>query len=538
MSIDTRPTSSTTVARQRYAGLWTVLRLGLRQERLPLIIWTFAVAATVLSTVSAIKGLYPTAADRAQLVDSITANPAFLALTGPLTTPSLGGVTAWRVEVLGGLAVALMSVFTVVRRTRADEESGRAELLASGVLGRRSTLTAALLLAWTCAVVIGGIGALGAIGSGLPTAGALALGACLAGPGLVFGAVAAVGAQIFENARTATASALVALATAFAVRAAADLWSGAGWLRWLSPLGWVAEVGAFGAQRWAVLLLFVASALVLSAIAIALSGRRDLGHGLFAAGLGPAGNTSLRSGWSLALRLHRTSWIGWATGFLVLGLLTGSLATGAAALIGDNERIRQLVEDLGGTGAVSDELLSALAGIAGLVAGGYVVSATLRLRVEEEAGRAETVLCTGLSRTRWWSGHLLCSLGGSAGLLVICGLATSAVRWNVGPAGAGLAAMAVQIPAVLVIGGVTSAVIAVAPKFSSASWGLLGLAALLGPLGELLGLPATIRDLSPYTLVPALPAAPMTWAPVVALIVGAAAFTAVGFRAFTRRDLG
>lgn len=525
-------------ARHRYAGLSTVLRLDLRRERLPLIIWTLAVSGTVLSTVSAIRSLYPTPADRTQLIESIAANPAFVAVTGPVTTPSLGGLTAWRVGVLGGLAVALMSVFTVIRRTRADEESGRAELLASGVLGRRSTLTAALLLAWTCAVVIGGIGAAAAIGSGLPTAGSLVLGACLAGPGLVFGAVAAVFAQAFENARTSTAAAMTVLALSFAIRAAADLWSGAGGLGWLSPLGWPARVGPFGAQRWSVLLLFLLVTMALSLVAFALSDRRDLGHGLFAADLGPATNTSLTSGWSLAVRLHRASWIGWASGFSLLGLLTGSLATGASALVGDNLRVRQLIEDLGGTGTMSDELSSAMAGIAGLVAGGYVVSATLRLRIEEEAGRADTVLATSLSRNRWWGGHLLCSLGGSAALLVIAGLATSLARLSSEVPEAGLTAMTVQIPAVLVIGGVTSAIIGAVPKFAPVSWGVLGLAALLGPLGDLLGLPGTIRDLSPYAHVPALPAAPMAWTPVLVLLGVALAFTAVGFLTFGRRDIG
>jgi ABC-2 type transport system permease protein len=537
MSTGHSPVRTRSIAQQPYAGLWTILILGLRRERLPLIVWTLAVAGTVLSTVSAIRGLYPSAVDRAQLVGSIAANPAFLAVTGPVSTPSLGGLTAWRVGALGGVAVALMSVLTVIRRTRAEEESGRAELLASGVLGRRTTLTAALLLAGACAVLIGGLSALGAIGNGLPTAGSLTLGACLTGPGLVFGALAAAVAQVFESARTATASALTLVATVFAVRGVADLWPGGGWLNWLSPLGWAGLVDAFGAQRWPVLLLYVAAALTLSAVAFALSGHRDLGHGSFVAGLGPAGNDTLRSGWSLAIRLQRAAWIGWAVGFLMFGVLTGSLATGAGALIGDNQRIRQLVQELGGRGTVSDELLAAMAGIAGLAAGGYVVSATLRLRFEEESGRAEMLLATGLSRARWWSGHLLCSLAGSAALLVIAGLATSLTRLHA-DASAGLAAMAVQIPAVLVVGGTTSAVIALVPKFAAGSWGLLGLAALLGPLGDLLGVPKTIRDLSPYAHTPALPAVSMTWTPLVVLLAVAAVITAGGFQALALRDIG
>ena len=79
--------------------------------------------------------------------------------------------------------------------------------------------------------------------------------------------------------------------------------------------------------------------------------------------------------------------------------------------------------DLGGPGTLVDELLAAMGGISGLVAAGYAVSAALRIRGEETAGRAESVLATSpLSRTRWFGGHLLFSLVGSALLLVISGV--------------------------------------------------------------------------------------------------------------------
>ena len=43
------------------------------------------------------------------------------------------------------VAAAIMSIQLVVRNTRAEEESGRAELVRAGVVGRRAALTAALL---------------------------------------------------------------------------------------------------------------------------------------------------------------------------------------------------------------------------------------------------------------------------------------------------------------------------------------------------------------------------------------------------------
>ena len=126
---------SPTAGRDRFAGLGTLVRFFIRRERLLLSLWALAVAGTVMSSFGGIAGLYPTDADRSRLAGTISTDPAFLSLTGPVTSSSLGGVTAWRVAVLGGLAVASMTLLTVVRRTRSDEEACRAELLVPGVLG-------------------------------------------------------------------------------------------------------------------------------------------------------------------------------------------------------------------------------------------------------------------------------------------------------------------------------------------------------------------------------------------------------------------
>ena len=58
--------------------------------------------------------------------------PATLALYGRIYADSVGGLVAWR---LGGIALALaglMSILIVVRHTRAEEETGRAELRRRG----------------------------------------------------------------------------------------------------------------------------------------------------------------------------------------------------------------------------------------------------------------------------------------------------------------------------------------------------------------------------------------------------------------------
>ena len=69
--------------------------------------------------------------------------PALAFLYGQLHGNSLGALTAWRYLAYAALGAALMSIFLVVRHTRADEEAGRLELVGSTVVGRHAPLAVA-----------------------------------------------------------------------------------------------------------------------------------------------------------------------------------------------------------------------------------------------------------------------------------------------------------------------------------------------------------------------------------------------------------
>ena len=68
----------------------------------------------------------------------IGTNPALRALYGPLHgADQIGGLTVWRQGAIQLVLVSLMSLFVVVRHTRAAEETGRLELVGAGVGGPR-----------------------------------------------------------------------------------------------------------------------------------------------------------------------------------------------------------------------------------------------------------------------------------------------------------------------------------------------------------------------------------------------------------------
>jgi ABC-2 type transport system permease protein len=544
MSSAIAPRHATTAVapRNRLAGMGALLRLGLRRERLSLAIWVIAISVTVALSFPTLAALYPDAASRQAIAGGIAATPAFAVITGPVESTTLGGLTAWRYGVLGGLAAALMTLLTVIRRTRSEEESGRAELVAAGAVGRLAPLGAAVLLAGAASCAVGILTALGGLAGGQPLAGSVLLGASFAGPGLVLAAVAAIAAQLVESARAATGLAGAVLAVMFTLRAVGDTISGASFASWLSPLGWAQKLGAYGADRWPVLLLFAAATALGVCGAAWLCLRRDLGLGWWAARLGRADAPRLRSPLALAWRLQRGTLIGWSIGFLALGAMTGGMATDTEKLLAGNEKIIEIMRDLGGTGALTDVLLATMATIGGLLAAAYGISAVGRVVADESTGRAEPVLATSVSRQRFVGAHLVFALAGSAWLLLLGGVVTGLTYAGAAgefrrPFGDGLASVAVQYPAAAVLIALSAALTGAAPRWAALAWAALGGSLLLGQLGPLLQLPQVVMDLSPFSHVPQLPAAPVSWTPLIVLALLAAVLVTAGVAGFRRRDL-
>ncbi|MEV4671796.1 ABC transporter permease, partial [Actinomadura sp. NPDC049382] len=243
-------------------GTWGLMRLILRRDRFLLPAWVLWIAVIPLGFVGATDALYPEAADRLQYAHTTGTNPTFLALYGPMYGTDLGSIIAQRSGFIP-VMIGLISALTVVRHTRTEEEAGRRELLGATVTGRGAGLAAALLVTMAANLVLGALLAAGLTAQGLPAAGSLAFGLQMAAAGCVFAAVAGVTAQLSESAGAARGTALAALGGAFAVRMAADV-GGAGnsltWLGWLSPLGWINRVRAYGEERWWTLALAVALA--------------------------------------------------------------------------------------------------------------------------------------------------------------------------------------------------------------------------------------------------------------------------------------
>ncbi|MFD2764829.1 ABC transporter permease [Micromonospora eburnea] len=532
-------------------GTWRLARLALRRDRIGLPVWTLLAISLAAGPAGSLADVYASAEKQREYAEGIGSNPAAAVFSGPsIGVEHLGGIVVKESAVWVLLLVAITSLMLVVRYTRTEEESGRAELVTAAAVGRHARLAAALLVVGVADLVIGLGTAAGLMGAGLPGTGSLAYGLGVTMVGLVFATVAAVTAQLVEAARTANGIALAVFGATFLLRGIADSASvandgtgGTRQLAWVSPTGWFYQLRPYAGERWWVLGLAVVTGAVLTGVAVSLSQRRDIGAGLLAARLGPPdAKPGLATPLALAWRLQRSGLIAWAAGVAVGAAVLGSLAYDITDMVGSNDTAAKTIRQLGGADVLVDSYLVWVLRILGLAAAAYAVSAVLRLRSEESGLRAEPVLAAAVTRTRYALSHLLVAVVGVVVLLLTAGLVVGLVHGaRSGDVGGELprilGASLVQLPAALLPAALAGALFGLLPGATLVAWLFVGAILLIAQLGPVLELNQWVMDVSPFTHLPRLPggdvtAMPLIWLGALVLLLGVA-----GLATFRRRDL-
>src|SRR5579862_2887227 len=271
---------------------------------------------------------YPKLGDRLAFAQTFANNTGLRLLYGdPHDVQTVSGYTSWRVGGTLAIAAAIFGLFAAVRAFRTEEDAGRAELVLAAVVGRRTLYLSALaaigagvLLLWGAELV------------GLPATGSAYLALATASVAAVCVGVGAVASQLASTRRIALALGGALIALLFLLRVVADTTSGAGWLRWATPLGWAEESRPFTGAQPLVLLLPAATAAILLVVAARMSGQRDIGTGIL-----PARDSAdprarlLFSPTAQALRGEQGTLIAWASCVAafayILGVVSNSVSS-------------------------------------------------------------------------------------------------------------------------------------------------------------------------------------------------------------------
>jgi ABC-2 type transport system permease protein len=532
------------------AGTPRLLRLALRRDRVVVPAWIVGLGCFVGFTTAMFDRSLASPADLVRETQLVTTS-AGMRMLGIVPSPTVGGYMLHRELVTLAVLAALISVLTVVRHTRQDEELGRAEMLGSAVVGRFAPLAAAVVTAVLANLGLAVALTLGIVVAGQPVGGAALSGASVAGVGLTFTGVAAISCQLASTTRGATGTAAAVLGIAFLLSGVGNVLGtvdssglrvASAWPVWLSPIGWAQQTLPFGAGRVWPLGLFVACFSVLVAIAALLCARRDVARGLWAEPSGPErAPARLLSPAGLVWRLQRGVVLGWAVALGGFGAVFGTLSDQVEGLTGS---AAEWYLHTGGSDVVLDAYRASMVGMAGMFVAIYTVQVLQRMRTDEAGGTLEALLATGVTRRAWLAAHVLVTVAGAVALLLLfaatMGWTTGIVLGDPAQQVADLLPIGLaQLPGILVVVGLVVALVGVAPRWSGVlSWVLLAGFLVVGPMfGPALGLPQWLQDVSPFTHGPTLANGFVDGAAGAVLLAVAVTSAALGALATTRRSL-
>jgi len=518
----------------RSAGLWGVLFGGL-------------VAQQTLSYHTS----FPTAASRHNLMQSFGHNAGLNAVVGVARSlDTVGGWLEWRA---GGLLVivgAVWGLLAATRLVRREEDTGRWELLLAGQTTRPNATLQAIFGLGGGWVVLWTLTAAGTIAAGSNPDVGLAVGAAVSYATMVtasaamFLAIGALSSQLGGTRRQANGLGAAVFAVCLVTRMIADSIGGLGWMRWLSPLGWVENLHPLTGSQPLALVPIVVLIVATSALAVTLSARRDVGTGILARrGAAVSDTRLLDSPALLVVRLERPGAIGWTIGLALLALVFGIVARSAATASPSlNRSLVQQVGRLGGhhvsaaTAWIGYEFLY-IAALVAFAAAGQISA----MREEEADGHLDNLLARYLRRSTWVDGRLRFATA----LVVAISIAAGLGGW-IGVAsrnsGVGFTAMLQTglnlMPAALFILGLGTLLFGLVPRLAAP---LLYALILWSFLIEIIGSSITsnrlLLDTALFSHLGPVPAASLNWT-TIGTLTGLGALAAVaGIAAFQRRDL-
>src|SRR5690625_113193 len=515
-------------------GLGTLVAFFLRRERIRFPAWIAGLSLYILYIGSALPAIAP---DREALESMVTlfAEPVGRMFTGPafgMDAPSYECFFASGYAPYLFILAALMNIFLITRHTRAEEQSGRAELIRSNVTGRYAPLTASLVVAVISNFLAGTAVTLVSVAVDFPVAGSVLVGAGTALTGLAFAGIAAVTAQLSEFSRTASGLAGIVLGASFVLRAMGDMAAmGGSALSWVSPLGWPAQIGPYVLNRWAPLALSGALAALCVAGAFVLQAIRDFGASLLRVRPGSVhARPFAGTPFGLALRIQRAGLFGWGGGILALGIVDGAFTQ---ALVDAGQDMPTALRELFGADQLFTGYLAFLALFVSVLVSAYALSALQTTRGEELRGRADLVLATPLPRTAWLGSHSGAVAVGVVTISTLTGLGTGLAAvvvtgdWSL--VGAGLTSHIALLPAVLALLALWTLLLGWLPQLlAPLGWAAVAFVAVMALFAELLNLPQWLISASPFDHLAQVPQEAFAFTPAVILVIIAALIFGAG----------
>ena len=539
-----------------FEGTPRLVQLALRRDRLQLPIWISGIMAIFVVSIASVLDLYGNSLEEkigyARLVSSSIVNRL---LGGTMTSLDIGSIVMIETFLFASISIALMNILAVIRHTRHEEEGGRTELIGSAPVGRFAGLTAALSVVFLANMVIAGLALIALLAYDLPLKGSVLMSASFFGVGVCFAGIAAITAQLSQSARVASGLAGLMLGLDVLIRGIGDssgqlsadgLFVSSTRVSWASIIGWGQQSRPFTDNKLWVIVLYIILFIVLIGVAFLLRARRDMGAGYLPLKDGPAeAAPTLLSTFGLSLRLQKGIIFWWLLPVFLMAVCYGAVLDEAQKMLTENEQLAELISQMGnGSTDLTNAFIIVMMGFFGLLSAAFIIQMMMRMRSEEAIGRLEGIVASPVNRLTWMLSFMsvavvgtilllaFSGIGMALGYILVADISSTVVRTI-------MEATLVQLPPVLVFGGIATLLYGIVPRISGGlTWFAFALSLIISQFGKLFKLPDWVLTISPFHHVAAVPLKQGDIDIIVLVLLVGIILMAIGLAGFRKRDIG
>lgn len=509
----------------------------------------------LLGGLPAMQGLayvatYPSAAERAQFVHTLAANPAIGILYGnPQDALLPEGYIVYRCLAVLLLAASLWGLLSATKLFRGQEEDGRWELVLTGQITPGLALTRATL-GWLAASLIGlivGGGAIAALGLSpslaIPVTSGFFYALVVMTMAVLFFAVGMLTSQLAATRRRATLYGLVPLLTLYVLRCIENVSDNLSWLRSFNPFCWLENARPIVDSQPLWLLPILGLAVVCGAAAVIIARHRDLGDSIIA---GPdvvqPRYALLRGVFPSAIRLGWPVLAAWAAACIGITAIIAAITKTAVEAVADSPSLRDAVSSLaGGSSGIASSFLSMTTFFAAAVLVAMAAGGIGAMRKDEARSYVDNILVRPISRVRWLGARMALIVGVLCATLAVSTVAVGIIATisdiHVDGARYFFETFNVMGPILFIVGlGVLC--YGWRPRLAApVVYGALLWSFILDLVGSTVTLNHALANTSFFRHLALTPAVHPQWGISIIAMAGGVILAAIGFYLFTRRDL-
>ncbi len=529
----------------KFKGTLILTKSNLKRDAFRLSIWIISLTLISFALIAAYSTMMSDDTLKEMIIMRAT-NPAIRMLDSPSPGYSLGGFYTSRGSVLITILIIAMTIQTIIKHTRDNEESGVSELISSTMVGRYAPLLSAVIISVLTNIFVVIITTVALYSHDLDLLYSFYTGISFGLMGLFMTGVMAIAVQISQTTSGASKFGWLTTLFFFTISAIGNLLGKfdpntfkveSHNITFLSPFGWYQQMYVFHENNMYLIIPFIISFIVLLIIGFKLINKRDIGSGLIPAKKGRKdAKKSLLSPLGLFRNLGKKSYTTWFITIVLFGLLFGFVSDEFEEGLSSIEGLEYIFGSVNST----EYFLALIISIVIIPLLIFYVQSLLRIRKEEVDNTIENILASGVTRRKLLITKIVESTLNLYIILLflVIGIYVGGLtKVDIGISVILQSAFMNSIP-ILLVGSIVILAFGILPKYVTLiTYGVTIISVGLGPVfGPMFNLGENILKISPFTHIPT-PLDDFNIMPFIIMSILIVVMTFFGFKGFENRNL-